>query len=383
MIKRTRRINQIRTLLSRYPVVAVIGARQIGKTTLAKQLAMTVSSQTTWFDLEDPVDLTQLDEPGLVLRNLKGLVVIDEIQRKPALFQIIRVLVDMQHSRRKFLILGSASPELLKGSSESLAGRIAYYTLNGLSIKETGVVNLDKLWIRGGFPRSYLAQSDKTSVEWRKEFINTFLERDIPQLGIRISSTALRRFWVMLANYHGQIWNSSEFGRSFGVADTTVRGYLDILTSTFVVRQLQPWHENISKRQVKSPKVYIRDSGILHALLGLATKKDVMMHPKLGASWEGFALESVIEYTSARPEECFFWATHGGAELDLLIVRGNKRIGFEFKRTETPRITSSIKNALSDLNLAKLYLIHAGVKSYPLSKKAHAISIFEISKHIK
>ena len=383
IIPRTRRVELILGLLSRHPVVAILGARQVGKTTLARVIAARHEGPVEVFDLEDPAHLARLAEPMLALEPLRGLVVLDEIQRRPELFPVLRVLVDRPGSRVRFLILGSASPDLIRQSSESLAGRIAYEELAGFCLDEVSPTRLRRLWTRGGFPRALLAEDDSASSEWRREFIRTFLERDIPQLGLRISSATLRRFWTMLAHYHGQIWNSSEFARSFGVADTTVRRYLDILTSTFVMRQLQPWHENLRKRQVKSPKVYLADSGLLHTLLGLETAAEVESHPKLGASWEGFALGEVQARLSARSNECYFWATHAGAELDLLVVRGNRRRGFEFKRTDAPVISRSMRIAITDLGLERLDVVHAGTHTFPLAENIRALALSRLLKDLK
>jgi uncharacterized protein len=383
MIDRSIEIKKLSGLLRRHPVVGIIGARQVGKTTLARSFASTLTGQTVSYDLENPEDMARLHDPMLALKNARGLVVIDEIQRYPDLFPLLRVLADRHGKPARFLVLGSASPELLRQGSETLAGRIAYHYLNGFSMEEVGTDNRDKLWFRGGFPRSYLARSNAESDEWRREFIRTFLERDLPQFGISISATALRRFWTMLAHYHGQIWNASEFGRSFGVADTTVRRYLDIMTSALVVRQLQPWHENISKRQVKSPKIYLVDPGLLHTLLNLRSPSDVEGHPKLGASWEGFVIQQLIQQLDARPEECFFWATHSGAELDLLVVRGNRRMGFEIKLTSSPRVTPSMKSAMTDLKLDKLDIIYAGEKTFPITRTIRAIAFSRLLNDIK
>ena len=311
------------------------------------------------------------------------MVVIDEIQRYPDIFPVLRVLVDRPGYLTRFLLLGSASPGLLKMGSESLAGRIIFHELSGLSIDEIGLDNYKQLWLRGGFPRSYLAISNKTSNEWRRGFVRTFLEQDLPQLGINIRSNTLRRFWTMIAHYHGQIWNASEFGRSFGVADTTVRHYLDILTSALVLQQLQPWHESISKRQVKAPKLYIIDSGLLHTLLNLRTLTDLESHPKVGASWEGFILGQLIRHLEAQFDECYFWATHSGAELDLLIVRGRQRLGFEIKRSTAPELTPSMRNALSDLKLQQLYVIHAGEHTFSLEKRVRAVPFSRLTDNIK
>ncbi|HLX06648.1 MAG TPA: DUF4143 domain-containing protein, partial [Thermoanaerobaculia bacterium] len=273
------------------------------------------------------------------------------------------------------LVLGSASPDLLKQTSESLAGRIVYHELEGFALDEVGVGARDRLWVRGGFPRSFLGESDEASAEWRRAFVRTFLERDLPQLGVTIPAETLRRFWTMLAHYHGQVWNGAEIARAFGIALTTVRRYLDLLTAALMLRQLQPWHANIAKRQVRSPKIYLADSGLLHALLGLGTLRDLEGHPKVGASWEGFALGEILVRLGAHPEESFFWATHGGAELDLLVVRGNRRLGFECKRTSAPRLSPSIRSALADLALDRLDVVHAGDHTYPLADRVRALAL--------
>ena len=383
IIDRKQEVEAIQGLLRRHPVVGMIGARQVGKTTLARLLIKKTKGPSSYFDLENPEDLARIADPMLALKDLEGLVVIDEIQRQPKLFPVLRVLVDRPKSATHFLVLGSASPDLLRQSAETLAGRIFYHELGGFSLEEVGVEKHMQRWMRGGFPRSFLARTHAESDEWRRGFIRTFLERDLPQLGITIRSTTLRRFWTMLANYHGQIWNASEFARSFGVADTTVRNYLDLMTSALVIRQLSPWHENISKRQVKAPKIYIADSGLLHTLLGLRTLKELEGHPKVGASWEGFVLEQVIHRLAARVEECFFWATHGGAELDFLVVRGQRRMGFEIKRTTSPQITSSMRYALSDLHLQSMDVIHAGETTFPMDKKIRAVAFRRLLQDIK
>ncbi len=383
MIQRTLELKTLEGLLKRHPVVGIVGARQVGKTTLARMLIRRRRGLATFFDMENPEDLAKLRDPMLALKELKGLVVIDEIQRVPDLFTTLRVLVDRPRSPARFLVLGSASPALLRQSSETLVGRIAYRELRGLCLDEVGVQKHTRLWLRGGLPRSFLARSQNESDEWRREFVLTFLERDLPQLGINIHSTTLRRFWTMLAHYHGQVWRASEFSRSFGVADTTVRNYLDLLTSALVVRQLLPWHENISKRQVKAPKVYIADSGLLHTLLNLQTQADLEGHPKIGASWEGFVLAEIIRRLQARSDECFFWATHGGAELDLLVVRGRQRLGFEVKRTSSPRVTPSMRSALTDLKLKRLYVVHPGNETFPLSEDVSAVGISRIIEDLK
>ena len=383
MIQRYREIKILGQLLKRFPVVGIVGVRQVGKTTLARSFIDRIDKPTSYFDLENPEDLARLADPMLALKDLKGLVVIDEVQRFPNLFPVLRVLVDRPRGQCRFLILGSASPRLLRQSSETLAGRIFYHQLNGFMMDEIGPGNHMRLWLRGGFPRSYLARTHTESDEWRRGFIRTFLERDLPQLGITIRSTTLNRFWRMLAHYHGQIWNSSEFARSFGVADTTVRNYLDLMTSALIIQQLPPWHENISKRQVKAPKIYIADSGLFHSLLNLKTFRDLEGHPKLGASWEGFIIQQIIRQSGAHTDECFFWATHAGAELDLLVIRGQQRLGFEIKRTSSPQITPSMRIALSDLKLNRLDVVHAGEATFPLDKKIRAVALIRLLDDVK
>jgi len=382
MIPRTKEIDILRESLSLYPAVGIIGARQVGKTTLAGMLAGLWDGLTHHFDLEDTEDLARLSDPMLALKALDGLIILDEVQRVPEIYPILRVLIDRKQNSRRFLILGSASPALLQQSSESLAGRIQYHRLSGLGLDEILPEQSQQLWTRGGFPSSFLADTDKASLEWRKAFIATFLERDLPQLGITVSAARMRRFWNMLAHYHGQVWNASEFARSFGVADTTVRQYLDRLTDALVVRQIQPWHENISKRQVKSPKVYICDSGLVHALLNLSSFGDIEGHPKSGATWEGFMIEQLIRLLNADESECFHWATHAGAALDFLHVRGLTKTGFEIKRTVAPKVTKSMGIALEDLGLDRLYVIHAGDHSYPMAEKIEAVSCSEMHKKI-
>lgn len=371
MIARKAHLDAIGRLLAQYPVVAVLGARQVGKSTLAQALLRGRAGNR--FDLENPVHVARLADPLLALQDLAGIVVLDEIQRRPELFPVLRVLADRRPRRARFLVLGSAAPGLLRQSSESLAGRIAYYELPGLALREVGVPMGARLWLRGGFPRAFLARSDAASMHWRREFLRTFIERDLPALGVNVATETLRRFWGMIAHHHGQLWNASEFGRSFGVADTTVRGYLDRLTDALVIRQLRPWHENIGKRQVRAPKLYIRDSGLLHALLGLATARDLDEHPKLGASWEGFIIEQIMQQLGARAEDCHFWRTHTGAELDLLVVRGRRRLGFEVKRTSAPVLTPSMRSARADLKLDSLTVVHAGTDSFPLGERVRAV----------
>ena len=331
-----------------------------------------------YFDLENPVDLKRLAQPYTALRHLEGLVVIDEIQRVNEIFPALRVLVDDNDCSKKFLILGCASRELIQQSSETLAGRVAYIEITPFSGAE--VDDPDRLWLRGGFPRSYLANSDQESEDWREFYIKTFLEQDIPNLGIKIPPASLRRFWMMLAHYHCQIFNASELGRSFEISDMTVKKYLDILIATFMVRQLQPWHENISKRQVKAPKIYFKDSGILHSLIGIFSISDLRTHPKLGDSWEGFALEEVIRHYQAQNHECYFWSTYSGAELDLLIYQKNKKRGFEFKYSDAPSLTKSMLIALEDLNLDELIIIYPGDVDYSLSEKIHVKALANLIK---
>jgi predicted AAA+ superfamily ATPase len=374
LLKRTGQIDEIRRHIARVPVVGILGPRQVGKTTLARQVASAMKQPVTWFDLESPEDVARLSEPGVALRELSGLVVIDEVQRRPELFPLLRVLADRPKRAARFLVLGSASPDLLRQGSETLAGRIHWHEVGGFSLAEVGAEELEQRWLRGGFPLAFLAADGAASFAWRLDFVRTFLERELPDLGFRVPATTLRRFWTMLAHYHGQTWNASELGRAFGTSDASVRRYLDLLTSTFVVRQLLPWHENLSKRQVKAPKVYLADSGLLHALLGLRDREALLGHPKVGASWEGFVLNEVLTQLRAEPEEAHYWATYAGSELDLLVVRGRQRLGFEFKRTEAPRISPSMRSALADLRLDELTVLHAGEKTFPLAERVRAVA---------
>jgi predicted AAA+ superfamily ATPase len=382
MIQRRRYLEKVRGLLKRFPVVAIIGARQVGKTTLARQLVARDWDAVTVFDLENPRDVARLSDPLLALQGLKGLVVIDEVQRRPELFPVLRVLADRPQVTARFLVLGSASPHLLRQSSESLAGRIAYMELGGFTTEEVGVAQLERLWVRGGFPRSFLAESDQESFEWRLEFIRTFLERDLPQLGISTPSTTVRRLWTMLAHSHGQIFNASAFARNFGVADTTVRRYPDVLPSTFVARQLHPWHENQKTRQVKSPKVYLTDSGLLHTLLNLVDQEDLEGHPQVGASWEGYAAEIVRDRLDARSDECYFWATHAGAEIDLVVIRGRTRLGFEFKRTVAPSASRSMRIAQKDLGLERIDVVYSGDSTFPLADQIRALPLSSVGEDL-
>lgn len=373
MIERLHQIEQIKSLLEHNPVVAIIGARQVGKTTITYEIEKSWDGQLTRFDCEDPDDLARLEEPSLALKNLSGLVIIDEIQRKPDLFPLLRVLVDRKDNGVQFLILGSASPKLLKQSSESLAGRIAYFTLNGFSLDEVGIENDVKLWIRGGFPKSFLAKSEKASISWRKNFIRTFLERDIPQLGFSIPAMTLRRFWQMLAHYHGQVWNGSELGRALGISHASVKRYVDLLTDALVVWQLKPWFQNIGKRQVKAPKVYMKDTGLLHSLYGVESINGLETHPKIGASWEGFVISEILANLNIDTDDAYFWSTHTGAELDLLMFVDGHPYGFEIKRTTTPKVTPSMRHSLNDLSLKYLFVIHAGDYEIDLHEQIKAI----------
>jgi hypothetical protein len=359
------------TAVERSRVVALLGPRQCGKTTLARQFVPPDS--TTYFDLEDPLSLAQLDEPMTALRDLTGLVVIDEVQRRPELFPILRVLADRTPLPARFLILGSAAPDLLRQSSESLAGRMETVPLSGFSIADVGMSAHEVHWLRGGFPLSFLATSDSNSVAWRKSFIQTLLERDIPSLGLGTPAPTLFRFWTMLAHYHGQVWNAAEPARSLGIGETSVRRYLDLLEGVYMVRQLRPWHENLKKRQVKSPKVYIRDSGLLHQLLGIRTLPELLSHPKCGASWEGYVIEEII--TRVQPDEVYFWATHAGAELDLLLFKDGRRFGVEIKRADAPRLTPSMRTALGDLRLDRLVVVYPGERRYALAERVEVVPL--------
>lgn len=378
MFGRSAEVRDVVRLLATNPVVAILGPRQVGKTTLARAISHHSKGPATRFDLEDPRDIERLSDPTTVLRPLRGLVVIDEIQRRPDLFPILRVLADRVPRPARFLVLGSASPGLLRQSSESLAGRIAYFELQGLGLGDVGP-RWERLWLRGGFPRSYLARGEDESLRWRRDLIRTFLERDLPELGITIPARTIRRFWLMLAHYHGQIWNGAELARAFGVAETTVKRYLDLLANTFMVRVLPPWSENIGKRVVRTPKVYLADAGLLHALLDVPNARALDGHPKIGASFEGFALQEVVRALRADPAQCYFWATHQGAELDLLVVEGARRRGFEFKRSDAPGITKSMRIAIDDLGLETIDVIHAGATTYPLSDRIRAVAVSRVT----
>jgi predicted AAA+ superfamily ATPase len=360
LIKRKRDIAQVKKYIKTFPVTAILGPRQCGKTFLAKQI-----SYNHYFDLENPRDLARLDQPQLALEHLEGIIVIDEIQRKPELFTLLRYLVD-NNDKQKYLILGSASVKLIKQSSESLAGRIGYYYLGGFSISDIGVSNIKKLWIKGGYPRAYLAKSYKDAFFWLENYITTLLERDIPQLGITIPANTLRRFWTMLSHYHGQVINFSEIGRSFGVSDVTVRKYIEILEGAFMIRIIHPWFSNTKKRLVKSPKIYLRDSGLFHALMTINNEEQLFSHNKLGASWEGFALESVIKGIGKRSDELYFWSTHSGAEVDLFWQDKGKNFAIEFKYSDSPKLTKSMQSAFEDLSLSRLWIVYPGKERYRL-----------------
>jgi predicted AAA+ superfamily ATPase len=371
MIDRKADLQLVRAALRRSRVVALLGPRQCGKTTLARQLVPVES--LNYFDLEDPQSLARLAEPDLALRPLRGVVVIDEIQRRPDIFPLLRVLADRRPLQSRFLILGSASPDLLKQSSETLAGRLETVPLEGFRLADLGAHAQGKHWLRGGFPLAFTARSGADSLEWRKHFLQTFLERDIPQLGITIPAAALRRFWNMVAHYHGQIWNAAELARALAVNESTVRRYLDLMCGVFMVRQLPPWFENLGKRQVKAPKVYVRDTGLLHTLLNINSQRDLESHPKVGASWEGYAVEEVLK--ALRPDEAYFWATHGGAEIDLVLLKGSRRIGVECKRSDAPTLTPSMRIALTDLKLDVLHVVYPGQRRYPLMDKVDAVPL--------
>ncbi|MCY3714386.1 MAG: ATP-binding protein [Gemmatimonadetes bacterium] len=375
MVPRPAILTSISTALSRSPVALLLGPRQCGKTTLARQLVP--YDDLNYFDLEDPASLVRLDEPMTALGPLEGLVVIDEIQRRQELFPVLRVLVDRTPSPARFLILGSASSDLMRNASESLAGRLERITMRGFSLSEIEFAHQQKHWLRGGFPRSYLAANEADSAVWRREFMQTVVERDVPQLGLRLPATTLFRFWTMLAHYHGQVWNAAESARSLGVAETTTRRYLDVLEGLFMVRRLNPWFANLKKRQVRSPRIYVRDSGLLHALLGIRSERDLMSHPKSGASWEGYVVEEVL--SDFEPDEAYSWATHNGAELDLYLVKDGRRIGVECKRQDAPRVTRSMRIALEDLALDHLYVVYPGSKTYTIGKD---ITVTPLS-HIK
>lgn len=379
MILRRHYLDEVRRALSRNPVCALLGPRQCGKTTLARQIAAE-KRHVHVFDLEKAFDQARLEHAEMVLSDLRGLVIIDEIQRRPNLFALLRPLADRPRCPARFLILGSAAPSFVRGVSESLAGRVGFVHLGGFEMREVGPAAGRRLWLRGGFPRSYLAASLAASLEWRNNLVQTILERDLPQLGIRVPAVTLRRFWMMLAHCHGQAWNGSDIARSLAVSEPTVRGYLDILTGAYLVRQLPPWFENISKRQYRAPKTYIRDSGLLHALLSIPHEAGLQAHHKYGSSWEGFALEQVLPLIGA--ENAYYWGTHAGAELDLMFFKGGRRYGVEFKCGDAPRMTKSLHIAIEDLNLERAWIIYPGERRYPVHERVEALPLAEAPEQL-
>ena len=376
MLDRRLDVELVRTALRRSRVVALLGPRQCGKTTLARQLLP--ADSLNYFDLEDPQSLARLREPDTALRPLRRLVVIDEVQRRPDLFPLLRVLADRTPLPARFLILGSASPDLLQQSSETLAGRLEVVPLEGFRLADLGAAAQPRHWLRGGFPVSFTARTETDSLVWRRQFLQTFLERDMPQLGVTIPALTLRRFWNMVAHYHAQTWNGAELARALAVGESTVRRYLDLMAGVFMVRQLTPWFENLGKRQVRAPKVYVRDSGLLHALLGVSNQRDLEHHPKVGASWEGYAVEEVLK--AVRPDEAYYWATYNGAELDLLLFKNGRRIGVECKRADAPVLTPSMRVAVADLKLDALHVVYPGARRYPLAKHVDVVPLAELVK---
>ena len=372
IIDRPTPTDRIREAFSMHPVAVLTGPRQCGKTTLARAIAAQ-SPVSTYFDLERAVDRRRLATPEVTLGGLEGLVVIDEVQRSPPLFETVRVLVDRPENPARFLLLGSASPTLARGVSETLAGRVGLVDLAGFDLGEVDPDAWRKLWLRGGFPRSCLAPGDSGSALWRRNFIRTFLERDLPGFGITVPAERLRRFWTMIAHYHGQVWNAAEFARALGSSEGTARNHLDILVGAFMVRALPPWFENLGKRQVKSPKVYLRDSGLLHALLGLPDARTLSGHPKIGASFEGFAIEQILAAFDSR--NIYFWGTHGGAELDLFIRHHGRRYGFEFKYADAPGSTRSMRVALEDLRLDHLWVVYPGGETYDIDERLSVVPV--------
>lgn len=355
--------------------MALLGARQTGKTTLAREFVPMDSPN--YFDLEDPFVTELMANPMTALQGLQGLVVIDEAQRQPGIFPVLRVLADRPGQPAQFLILGSASPDLSRQAAESLAGRVELIHMSGFSLEETGAQALDRLWLRGGFPRSFLAEDDADSYRWREDFIRTFLERDLAKLGFGMSPLTMGRFWSMIAHYNGQNWKSTEVAGSLGIAPNTARSYMEALEQTFMVRQLQPWFMNVKKRLVKSPKLYFRDTGVFHALLGIEGERDLLRHPKLGASWENFALEQVLSLL--RPRDAYFYAVHGGVELDLFLP-GKRRLGIEFKRQDAPKVTKSMRQAIRDLDLEALWIVYPGTRAIQLDDKIHVKPLSQLGR---
>ncbi|HEX2784791.1 MAG TPA: ATP-binding protein [Ilumatobacteraceae bacterium] len=376
MIERPHDSAALKHALARSPVVLLVGARQTGKTTMARSILS--SDDEAYFDLEDPRDLARLDEPMVALEGLSGVVVIDEVQRRPDLFPILRVLADRPAAPATFLVLGSASPSALRQAAESLAGRLEILELGGLGIGDVGANRFDELWLRGGFPRSFLAADNPSSIRWRINYIRTLATRDIPEFGVRLPSATIERFLALVAHAHGQLWNGAEPARALGIAETTVRKYLDVLADMMLVRVLQPWHENLAKRQVRSPKVYFRDSGLVHTLLGIDGRVELLRHARVGASWEGVVIEECIRQADDTMTP-YFWRTSNGAELDLLLVRGDKRMGIEVKRTDAPRITPSIRSALADLQLDRITVYYPGRRSYTLSEQVDVVPVAELA----
>lgn len=376
MVKRVELLRQVEYGLKHNPVTGILGPRQCGKTTLAKEIGQRVDA--SYFDLENPTDQARLANPQSALESLRGVVILDEIKRRPELTMLLRVLADRKPLPCRFILLGSASPNLVRQASDSLAGRIHFVDMSGFTLEEVGHEQRERLWLRGGFPLSFLADTDDDSCRWRASFVRTFLERDMPQLGVQIPAETLRRFWTMISHYHGQVWNASEIGASLGVSHHTARKYLDLLTGAYVVRQLQPWFENIGKRVVKSPKVYVRDSGLLHSLLGLPDYSALQGHPKLGASWEGFVIEQVLSWTGER--NAYFWATHSRAELDLMVVAKGKRWGFEVRYQDAPTVTKSMRIAMQDLKLERLWVVYPGQTSYAVDEKIECVTLREMSR---
>lgn len=376
MIERREFKARVSAGLKRSAIVALLGPRQCGKTTLARTFLPMGSPH--YFDLEDPVVAELMHNPMTALSPLEGLIVIDEIQRRPEIFPILRVLVDRPDNPATFLILGSASPELSRQASESLAGRVEIVEMGGFSKEEVGAEGLQRLWLRGGFPRSYLAESEGDSFVWRKDFVRTFLERDLGVMGFGMTPAAMGRFWTMVSHYHGQLWNGSEIAAALGVAPNTARAYLDALEQTYMIRRLHPWYANLGKRLVKSPKLYLRDSGIFHVLQGIRDEAGIQVHPKIGASWEGFVVEEVLR--AIRPDEAYFYAVHSGVELDLLLFKEGARLGVEIKRADAPKLTRSMKTAMDDLELDELWVIYPGERSYALERGVMVKPLGSLSK---